>query len=170
MIVYNRSNDSILGATGANQVHMGILQEYMAVGIGCDIGKYWQVSSNMHAYLRDFEKMQDIAERAGDPYRTQNDCPYIKGIVDTTPIVDLPIKEWDHDLHLWMNDPFRVGIQSKFFTRVATPMYAAHMAYRKKDYDGAIEIIETQMPDKLDWKIASLQWLNTRKAAHNKKE
>ncbi len=50
MQVFNRSNDMILGAYGANAVHMAFLQEYVARCVGIPIGTYWQISGNFHIY------------------------------------------------------------------------------------------------------------------------
>lgn len=50
MIVFNRSNDMIWGAYGANAVHMSFLQEFIASRLEIPIGYYWQVSGNFHVY------------------------------------------------------------------------------------------------------------------------
>lgn len=52
MTVFNRSNDSVLGATGANVVHFSMLQQYMAEVLDIPMGSYVQSSSNMHVYLQ----------------------------------------------------------------------------------------------------------------------
>lgn len=163
MIVHNRSNDAVLGATGANAVHMSVLQEYIAQGVGVPMGTYWQVSSNMHIYTRDLEKVSILSIYSKDPWRQkQRMCPYGSGEVERTPVVDSPIKEWMEDLKMFLKDPTKVGIRSKFFHRVATPMFMAHKAHKEKKDEYAIEIIETQMPNGSDWKKASLEWLERR--------
>lgn len=48
--VYNRSNDIIWGACGSNAVHFAYLQYWMAAQLGLDVGTYYQVANNMHAY------------------------------------------------------------------------------------------------------------------------
>lgn len=68
---------------------------------------------------------------------------------------------------MWMKDPKKVGLRSQFFLRTATPMMMAHRAYKKGDVDGALEIIETQMLDKSDWKKAAREWLLRRKEKVN---
>jgi thymidylate synthase len=170
MVVHNRSNDAVLGALGANVVGFSILQEYIAAGVGAPMGKYWQVSSNLHCYIRDFEKYKGLAIHAPDPYRDIPRNPYLPinslqmgAEVETTTVVDEDIKMWDQDLQMWMKEPTRVGIRSSFFLRTATPMIMAHKAYKKGKIDEAIEIIQTQMKDKSDWKKASLEWLQRRK-------
>lgn len=163
MVVHNRSNDAIMGALGANVVHFSILQEYLASGIGIPIGRYWQVSSNLHAYIRDFDKFKCLAIHAPDPYRTSLVCPYEAEEVDPTPIVDVPLKEWDEDLAMWMKNPTKIGFHSQFFLRTATPMLMAHKAYKEGEIDLALEIIDSQMLDRSDWKKASREWLQRRK-------
>lgn len=164
MVVHNRSNDGICGALGANSVVFSLLQEYIAAGVGVPLGKYWQVSSNLHVYMTDFEKFKDLAIHAPDPNRLIPRCPYVQGHVKVTPVVDMPIEEWDQDLKLWMKNPikFQHQIQSKFFLRTATPMFMAHKAHKKGDTQQAIEIIETQMQKDSDWAVASLEWLQRR--------
>ncbi len=163
MVVHNRSNDAMMGALGANVVHFSILQEYIAAGVGVPMGKYWQVSSNLHIYIRDFEKFKCLTVHAPDPYRQHSRCPYQNKQVEVTKIVDCDLKIWDEDLLMWMKNPRKVGLRSQFFLRIATPMMMAHKAYKKGDIDGAIEIIQSQMPGNSDWKVASLEWMMRRK-------
>lgn len=55
MTVLNRSNDLIWGALGANAVHFSLLQEYLAARIGVHVGRYNQVTNNLHVYTERFE-------------------------------------------------------------------------------------------------------------------
>lgn len=50
MMVSNRSNDLVWGAYGANQVHFGILHEFVCQAVGIEVGVYTQVSANAHVY------------------------------------------------------------------------------------------------------------------------
>src|SRR5574343_240535 len=50
MTVCCRSNDIVLGAYGANVVHMSILHEFVSSAAGLPIGSYYQFSNNYHAY------------------------------------------------------------------------------------------------------------------------
>lgn len=170
MVVHNRSNDAMMGALGANAVHFSILQEFIAQSVGVPIGRYWQVSSNLHCYMRDFDKYKELAIHAADPYRTITRDPYVasNGLLDDAPVVattvvDEDAKMWEQDLQMWMREPTRIGIRSPFFLRTATPMFMAHKAHKKGRTDEAIEIIESQMLHRSDWKLASLEWLNRRK-------
>lgn len=170
MVVHNRSGDLCMGATGANVVHFSILQEFIAAAVGVPIGKYWQVSSNLHCYIRDFEKYKELAIHVADPYRTIARDPYVASntllddaAVTPTVVVDEDYKVWEQDLQMWMKDPTRIGIRSSFFLRTATPMIMAHRAHKKGRTDEALEIIESQMVARSDWKLASLGWLQRRK-------
>lgn len=65
MTVCCRSNDIIMGAYGANAVHFSVLQEYVSAMVGCEVGFYYQVSNNYHAYERDLERLADRANEMG---------------------------------------------------------------------------------------------------------
>lgn len=161
MTVCNRSNDIIWGAYGANAVHMSILQEYIAAGVERPVGSYWQMSNNFHAYLDTFEPLQCLANSAKDPFRHESNCPYTTGFVTVTDIVDLDIKTWTEDLHLWMDDPTKVGLRSQFFKRVATPLFMAHRAHKSGDTVAALDIVNSQCLEG-DWKVACIEWLERR--------
>ncbi|MCK9568820.1 thymidylate synthase, partial [Candidatus Pacearchaeota archaeon] len=62
MTVYNRSNDMIWGALGANVVHFSFLQEYVANCLGVEVGSYNQVSNNLHVYTERWEPEKWLAE------------------------------------------------------------------------------------------------------------
>ena len=163
MVVHNRSNDGIFGATSANVSHFSILQEYIATGIGVPVGRYWQVSSNLHVYEKDFEKYRPLAGEIDDGFRDSR-CPYELGEVVPTPIFDMGIEIFERDLAWFMKNPkhYAQCMESKFFTRTAYPMLVAHKAHKAGKTKEAIEVLETQMPDKSDWKKASVEWLQRR--------
>ena len=52
LTIYNRSNDAVYGAvTGANPVHMSMIQQWVADKVGLPMGNLYFVSNNMHVYL-----------------------------------------------------------------------------------------------------------------------
>lgn len=159
MTVFNRSNDIVWGAYGANAVHFSILQEYIASSIGCAVGTYWQVSANFHAYLSTYEKVREIAE-SNEP------DPYLRGEVEPYPIMCTTQRVWDQDLAMFLAEPGTVGLREPFFRRVAVPMYMAHAAYKKEKgtegCDAALEII--QQCHATDWRRAGTEWLERRRA------
>jgi thymidylate synthase len=154
LTVYNRSNDAIWGALGANAVHFSVLQEYLASKIGLPIGRYYQISNNLHGYDATINK--GTAE--GPDF-------YESGEVRPTPMFngdELGI-EFDHDLAMFFDDPARAGIRNDFLRKIACPMVMAHRAYKDGDPDAAREIIATQMPNDNDWRKGAEIWLSNRK-------
>lgn len=169
MTVYNRSNDMIWGAYGANAVHFSVLQEYIAAGIGVEVGRYWQVSNNFHAYLNTYEPIKHLADKAPNGFSNSVPCPYEFGTVKPYPMFNTPLDEWEQDLAMFMAEGPTVGLRDPFFRRVATPMWYAHLEYRKKTVEGiqaAREIME--QCEATDWKLACLDWLDRREKALRK--
>lgn len=50
MTVFNRSNDLVWGALGANIVHMTVLHEVIAHAVGRPLGRYRAISACLHGY------------------------------------------------------------------------------------------------------------------------
>jgi thymidylate synthase len=159
MIVYNRSNDIVWGAYGANAVHFSYFHEYVAAGIGKEVGVYRQVSNNLHAYLDTLEKVKNIGEyeAINNPYSYPNGLkPF--------PLVNSQLEHWELDLKLFMDDAPCSTMNDRFFTRVAYPIKAAHKAYKNKKnpkrFSYAIEIMEQCLAE--DWRKACIEWLQRR--------
>ena len=53
MTVYNRSNDLVWGAYGANYVHFGFLHEFVAAAALMRQGVYTQIGANSHLYTQE---------------------------------------------------------------------------------------------------------------------
>ncbi len=155
MTVTNRSNDIVWGAYGANAVHFSYLMEYIAAGIGCKVGKYYQMSNNLHAYLDTYKKVKDVKIGSN---------PYDEGI-EHFPLVSIPLGTWDQDLQMFLDNGPIVGFRDPFFRRVVTPMYYSYAAFKKKDdpdrFEKALDIIN-QCQDTA-WKAACIMWLARRK-------
>lgn len=177
MTVFCRSNDMVLGAYGANAVHFSFLLEYLAARVGLDVGRYYQVSNNFHAYV----------ENAGDPQA----CwpvdwgpvdPYAMGAVQPFPIFedflgggpagDMEDKERERiiqqDLKLFFDEGADVANRAArwpFLKRVAAPMALAHRHWKtvrgEDRFLGALEILQ-QMPPGNDWRRAAEEWIQRR--------
>lgn len=164
MTVLNRSNDMIWGAYGANAVHFSYLQEYVAAGIGIPVGRYYQVSNNFHAYLKTYEPLQELADRAPDPYRVSSECLYSLGQVQPYPLVSTNVKTWQEDLSMFMQDGPIIGFRDPFFRRVASPVWLAHKAYKdgsgEARYVDALEVL--QQCQASDWRVACSEWIQRR--------
>jgi len=158
MYVFNRSNDMIWGAYGANAVHFSVLQEVMAAWVGVPMGIYEQISTNFHAYHNTLEKHGHV---------TQNGMgmdPYSLGEVQAIPIVNGPIEEWFQDLDMFMTQGPVMGFKDRFFKKTAVPMYQSWMAWKDKENPQRVEnatvfAMQIAAPD---WKRACVEWLARR--------
>lgn len=157
MTVTCRSNDSIWGCHGANAVHFSVLQEYVAARLGLMVGHYYQVSVNYHAYEDVYAK---TARGSLAPGAVRPTCPYVAGEVQPYPLVANP-DTWDRDLALFLEDPSAYGFDNPFFAQVAKPLWWAHAACKKRDWDGALEIAAQCRAS--DWRKAAEEWIVRRR-------
>ena len=158
MSIFCRSNDIVLGAYGANAVHFAFLLEYLAAGIGVEVGTMFQVSNNYHAYLD-----------------TMGKCGAMEDLYATPTIIPQPLfteggetlKQFDEDLTIFFDEPSASELRSSFLRRVACPMVLAHRAFKKKDdpqrFEKAYEIIANCIAP--DWRYAGTQWIERRQRA-----
>jgi len=165
MTVCNRSNDIIWGAYGANAVHMSMLQEYMATAIGVDIGTYYQISDNYHAYGEIYEKTLEkfIKRDALDFYTHKNlikHNPYRTKEVQTYPMITTEIKSWELDLLGFLDRiPFEdIAFNDPFFKEVAVPMQDSWWLHKIGKTEEAM--IEIQNCIASDWRKACWEWFS----------
>lgn len=172
MTVFNRSNDAIWGAYGANVVHFSFLQEYIADMVGVPVGTYTQISNSLHAYPNLYPNIWARVQRLDpgpyDPYQNGEVTPYSEKLV-THPAA------WFSDIEAFMRhgeEPSRWDYVNPWFREVGTPMVLCHQAYRLKDYQGTrdwdaafafAEVIKAP-----DWRRATVEWLTRRKTAQEK--
>lgn len=158
MTVFNRSNDMVWGAYGANAVHMSMLQEVMAAWTGTVVGSYWQVSNNFHLYEDHIKKYEALLSEIEF---TEKDNPYRTGEVMPYPMVNIDMDIWFQDLKMFVEEGPIIGFRDRFFRRVASPMYHAWSAWKNREdpnnLDTALEIIENCHAE--DWKKACKEWL-----------
>lgn len=164
MTVCCRSNDLIWGTTGANAVHFSMLQEYMAAGMGCKVGVYYQMSNNYHAYVDTYEPLKCLIGKTDDGCREITGNPYTDGSVEPWKMINTPIEEWQQDLQMFLDEGMVVGIRDPFFRKVAQPIRAAHWAYKNIEgmarFDKAAEALEKCAAT--DWWLGCQQWLDRR--------
>ena len=120
MTVCNRSNDVIWGMTGANAVHMTMLQELMAQEIGVKLGRYTVMTNNAHVYL-DLDGVRDMLSSTNVYY------PSFDGVtpVGYEPVPLLKDGEKLGDF-LVECEQFVSGVtkaDNSWLTKVAGPMY-----------------------------------------------
>jgi len=164
MMVTNRSNDAVWGALGANAVHMSILQEFMAGWIDVPIGRYWQVSNNLHLYLREHEDLMNLmAERAFPSGQYKYNDPYECQTVKPTPLLPKgDIDKFQQDLKIFLDEGLVLGIRDSFLFRVAAPMLTAIRVYKQTPAPKRFELMEkelSKMDPSLDWCQAAKCWL-----------
>lgn len=149
-----RSNDIIWGAYGANAVHFSVLQEYLAHGLSARVGRMYQLSNNWHAYVDVFDR---VARAQQEPVRHA----YPMETVGPEPMFDkvLPLVQWDHDLGRFLEDPERDEevYGHSWFGGVAARMWRSHECYRRRDYEGALNMARSVMAS--DWRLAATEWI-----------
>lgn len=162
MMVTCRSNDIVWGAYGANAVHMSMLQEYIAAGVGVPVGLYWQVSYNWHAYEETFQKVETLTDKVQTGFGSSYINPY-EGM-QPFPMVNTDLKTWDQDLQMFIEEGPVVGFRDQFFRRVVTPIYHSFKAKEnKEDPDRLFKAKEIiSQCSAADWRIAIGDWLDRR--------
>ena len=156
MSIINRSNDMIWGAYGANAVHMAVLQEYMAGMLRIRVGKMYQFSNNLHAYVDVLEKIKDI-KNDYENYLTIGDD---NGQYDPAPMLTHP-HSFDKELEEWFEaNEDRTDYENVFLGVTATPMRYAWKLYKSKKLVKAIEVAKT-INDRA-WRKACVEWLQRR--------
>lgn len=161
LVVFNRSNDIIWGAYGANVVHFSFMHQFVAEAIGVPVGNYWQVSANFHAYRKVLDSL--LLNLPADA-RHQS-CPYKKGEVQTFgPLISTNHKTFLEDLSVFLDEGPIIGFREPFFRKVATPLWSAHRAYKenidKEKYTVPLEIL--QQCKATDWRKAAEEWIQRR--------
>lgn len=163
MTVFNRSNDLIWGALGANLVHMSLFHEYVATELGVPMGAYEQISNCMHVYTDGLP---------GDIYRAIlkdetlcgyypcDSSPSMKGIDED--VEDLFYHIGNCDTVVDMASGFMQSYRSEFFEKLFIPMMLVYLFHKLKRDDVAMQIlVGSEIPE--DWKRASHNWLELRR-------
>lgn len=153
LTVFNRSNDLVWGALGANAVHFSFLQEWIALALGIPVGRYFQVTNNLHLYVNTHIKLaEDMAAVLPEP------CPYDVEDLEPFPIMSVRPDQWMGELAIILDEgPVPMGLKEPFFRRVALPIREAWDAYLDGDFPIAMRTIgECADPA---WRKACTEWL-----------
>jgi len=165
MTVFNRSNDTILGALGANYVHFSFLQEYMATALGIEVGVYNQISCNLHLYTRDYKPDEYLGDSTPDHYWDKNLhlVPFVKDIAKFDEELPKFVDTWcAKDLTNKVVHQSLAGITEPFLRDVAFPMVVSYWFHKRRLYGPALQWASEIMSD--DWRIVVTNWMQRRKA------
>lgn len=163
MTVFNRSNDAIWGACGANVVHMSFLQEYVANMVGVPMGSYFQVSGNMHVYSEVYEERMKkyIPNHSLRHFYRDPDWNSIKLVTDPM--------SFDHELEIVLkNHKTPRQFENDFLGGVVRPAMVSWDAYKAKFYTEAEHAAENIVCE--DWRFAMKSWLLRREEIRLRKE
>ncbi len=170
--VYNRSNDMVWGAYGANAVQFSMLQEYVSARTQIPMGNYYQVSNDFHVYT------SGPGGRLWDTLRTANwkdyQNPYAGvNINDLVLMKPDDMKDFDRDLKVFFQTYDWYGyigivnnnqaFESKYFNDLVIPMLICHYIYKTSGKEAALQ--HAAGVNAVDWKLAVTNWLNNRKGA-----
>ena len=159
MTVCCRSNDMVMGAYGANIVHMSVLMEYISVATGIPMGIYYQVSNDFHAYVRDLKKFGDLPMP----------LPHFHSVYDGHPSSPLFTAEGMEsvrpEIRAWLSSPSRIPYRTKnnnrqLFEELLVPMSIAHDMFKERRLGDAVVMLESVQHD--DWRIAATEWIQRR--------
>jgi hypothetical protein len=173
MSVFNRSNDMIWGAYGANAVHFSVLQEYMAGAIGIPVGQYRQVSDNFHAYTAVWEPLAEaMMYQPHGEGSILNTNHYLNHTTQTTPLGVTPEnhEEFIQDCiefcqYVVTGIPSTYTPKSQFFSGVVMPMFIAHQNYKQtsgvEKYDSTLQLLDEVTGQ--DWALGASLWVMSRR-------
>lgn len=159
MTVINRSNDMIWGALGANVVHFSVLQEYLAAHLGVRVGKYNQITNNLHVYTERWKPQEWLNYYSGP----QTHIEYSHEI-QPYPLIKNP-EVFDQEVVEFVNrhskDAFGIDYQEPFLNNVAQPMMIAFHYHKRREYPEALNFVYRIAA--ADWRVAAYNWIMKRK-------
>ena len=167
--VYNRSNDMIWGAYGANAVQFSIIQEYVAAHLGLPLGEYAQVSNSYHVYIGDAGGT--VWNRIKDNYDSDVNM-YDDLVNNTVYMLQNDMLAFEHDILQFFNAYDQFGIdelselrcwRSKYFNKLIMPMLCVYLIHKQHGPEQALNYTHTILAD--DWKLACEDWLSNRAEA-----
>jgi thymidylate synthase len=166
MTVYNRSNDMIWGAYGANAVQFSMIQEYVAAHLDLCIGPYTQVSNSFHVYTDD--SGGEVWNRIKNTYKPFD---YLQGVDNYVLMSLMDMDAFDADLELFFksyDDHKRFGLiiamvdkwKSEYFRNLVLPVLSTYLIYKQLGAKKAIQYTDNILAD--DWRLGCETWLQNR--------
>jgi hypothetical protein len=165
MTVYNRSNDMIWGAYGANVVQFSMIQEYVAASLGVNMGTYTQVSNSFHVYTEG--AAGDVYNRTNTGFQGNfNPYEYCECLVRMS---HSGMRFFNQDLKQFFKlyDDFGLvevnqcsNWRSAYFEDLVLPMLLVYLVHKTEGPVEASEHLKLLVAD--DWRMACGTWLETR--------
>jgi thymidylate synthase len=168
MTVFNRSNDLLWGALGANYCVFSFLQEYIATALELDVGTYNQVSNNMHVYIETnsgwkpevwLEHETDRDQFSPKRWSYENDIVVTIPLVKDSHIFDKEVVEFVEKNSGKYEDPI-CSWSEPFLGFTAQPMCDAFYFHKKRNYEKALYWCSKIMSD--DWRVIATNWIKKR--------
>jgi len=165
MTVYNRSNDMIWGAYGANVVQFSMIQEYVAAWLNIPMGTYTQVSNSFHVYTSG--PGGDVFRRVLEGFNN-NYNPY-EFVRNTYSMTHLDMDAFEHDLKQFFYIYDNYGLEeigettywrSQYFRTLILPVIYAYLVHKQHGPELALKLIPLIEAD--DWAMAVTDWLKIR--------
>ena len=156
MTVTCRSNDAIWGCYGANAVHMSMLLEYTSLSTFIPMGRYYQMSNDLHVYERHWPLMAKFIEK------DFIEDPYENGKWKFSPKLWIGggKKAFDDDLERFLTNPYQIDYTTQFMREIVAPMAIAFQSYKGGDIPMALDYLDRF--GKYDWLNAAREWLERR--------
>jgi hypothetical protein len=165
MTVYNRSNDMIWGAYGANVLQFSMIQEYVAASLGVKMGTYTQVSNSFHVYTEG--AAGDVYNRTNTGFQGNfNPYEYCECLVRMS---HAGMRFFNQDLKQFFKlyDDFGLvevnqcsNWRSAYFEDLVMPMLLVYLVHKTEGPVEASKHLKLLVAD--DWRMACGTWLETR--------
>lgn len=175
MTVFNRSNDLVLGALGANVVHFSFLQEYVACALGLEIGKYHQVTNNLHIYTNNWEPEKWLEGRLRETSYEGTSGNVVQVCRSVALFQEqITLEHFDRECTEFVAQPLATSVQNStpwmtnFLEFVAQPMVDAFYYHKDKNYNFALVILD-RVPQ-CDWIVAAREWIERRRVKWEAKQ
>ena len=165
MTVYNRSNDMIWGAYGANVVQFSMIQEYVAASLGVNMGTYSQVSNSFHVYTEG--AAGDVYNRTNTGFQGNfNPYEYCERLVTMS---HAGMRFFNQDLKQFFKLYDDFGLvevnqcsdwRSAYFEDLVMPMLLVYLVHKSAGPIEASKHLKLLVAD--DWRMVCGTWLETR--------
>lgn len=169
MTVYNRSNDMIWGAYGANVVQFSMIQEYVSAHLNVAVGTYTQVSNSYHVYAEGpGGAVWDRLVQSYDSFDPSYVTPYDK-VKHMVLMQTYDIGNIESDIKTFFNVYDDFGLeelgeincwQSDYFKNLIAPMINLYIIYKKVGPEKTLPLTDCIIAD--DWRMACFDWLQNR--------